>query len=77
MDILALFLGAVILNYFLYRHIPKRPRIVPQRFIRTPPTEKVYSGDLLETLKKSSRDVTYTYLRIDVGMCAGSEINLN
>lgn len=77
MDILALFLGAVILNYFLYRHIPKRPRIIPQRFIRTPPTEKVYQGDLLDALKGRDVYITYTYLRCNTGVCAGSEINLN
>ena len=51
MDILILLVIDIAIFWLIYRNLTKRPKIVPQRFIRTPPTKIVYSGGLLEAIK--------------------------
>jgi hypothetical protein len=58
MDLLILATIDIAIFWLIYRNVTKRPKIVPQRFIRTPPARKVYPGDLLEAIKVAHIDRT-------------------
>ena len=53
MDILILLVIDIAIIWLIYRNLTKRPKIVPQRYIR--PTPRVYEGDILQAIKENQK----------------------